>query len=58
MIYQIFVQNNTGYFNLIEIEGTLSIDDKTSQCIIKNDRNEILAIIPPTMLITLKQNIE
>jgi len=58
MIYQIFVQNNTGYFSLIEIEGTITIDEKTGQSIIKNDRNEILAIVPTNMLITLKQNIE
>jgi hypothetical protein len=58
MRYQIFVQNNTGYFNLIEIEGNISIDEKTGQCIIKNDANVILAIVPPNMLVTLNQNIE
>jgi hypothetical protein len=58
MIYQIFVQNNTGYFSLIEIEGTLFVNEVTGQCAIKNDRDEILAIVPTNMLITLKQNIE
>jgi hypothetical protein len=58
MIYQIFVQNNTGYFSLIEIEGTLFVNEVTGQCTIKNDRDEILAIVPTNMLITLKQNIE
>jgi|LakMenEpi03Aug12_release.lakeMendotaPanAssembly.Ray.scaffolds.fasta_scaffold6469861_2 hypothetical protein len=58
MIYQIFVQNNTGYFSLIEIEGNITIDEKTGQSIIKNDALEILAIVPTNMLITLKQNIE
>ena len=58
MIYQIFVQNNSGYFSLIEIEGFITIDEKTGQSIIKNEVNEILAIVPTTMLITLKQNIE
>ena len=58
MIYQIFVQNNSGYFSLIEIEGILFVDAVTGQCTIKNDRDEILAIVPTTMLITLKQNIE
>jgi hypothetical protein len=58
MIYQIFVQNNTGYFSLIEIEGNITIDEKTGQSIIKNDALEILAIVPTNMLVTLKQNIE
>jgi hypothetical protein len=58
MIYQIFVQNNSGYFSLIEIEGTIAIDEKTGQSIIRGEGNEILAIVPTNMLITLKQNIE
>ena len=58
MIYQIFVQNNSGYFSLIEIEGFITIDEKTGQSVIKNEALEILAIVPTTMLITLKQNIE
>lgn len=58
MRYQIFVQNNSGYFSLIEIEGFITIDEKTGQSIIKNEALEILAIVPTTMLITLKQNIE
>lgn len=58
MIYQIYAQNSLGYFNIFEIEGTLFIDEKTGQCIIKNDTLEILAIAPNNMLVTQKRNIE
>lgn len=58
MIYQIFAQNSLGYFNIFEIEGTLFVDAVTGQCIIKNDRDEILAIAPNNMLVTQKRNIE
>ena len=51
--YQIFAQNSKGYFNVVEVTGILINDTLGTR--ITDGRENILAIVPQTMLVTLKQ---
>mgnify|MGYP003479694928 CR=1 FL=1 len=51
--YQIYAQNSKGYFNIVEVTGILINDTLGTR--ITDGRENILAIVPQTMLVTLKQ---